>query len=693
MSANPLLSLEGPPRYVDVRPEHVEPAIRARIREVEAALERAVAPGTPRTWRDVVDPLDRADEALDRAWGPVEHLNAVMNSEALREVYRTVKPLVAEHRAKLGQDERLFAALEAVLAQADAEGLDAVQRKILQDALRDLRLQGVALPPAQKERFRELTVELSKLSARFSDNLLDETDAYRLALEDPADLAGLPASALEQARAQALRDDPQAPAGRHTFTLHAPSYMAFMQYARSRPRREELYRAYVTRASGSSAGASAPERSKAAEKDNAPLIRRTLVLRREMARLLGFQDYAELSLATKMADSPAQVRQFLLDLAHKTRPFGLKEREELSAFARQKDGLAELQSWDVAYYREALRQERYSFSDEEVREYFPLDRVLSGLFATLERLYGITLRDATAQAPLPTWHADARVLEVREGPALVGYMLLDLFARDGKRQGAWMGGCIDRKRRAGIIELPVAYLVCNFAAPVGGKPSLLRHGEVRTLFHECGHALHHVLTRVDYRQASGISNVPWDGVELPSQFHENWVWQEESLGLLAAHWQTGAPLPKALLGKMLAARNFMSAADMLRQIEFALFDLELHTEFDPEGSEDVHARLEAVRERVALFRPPAYDRFECGFSHIFAGGYAAGYYSYKWAEVLAADAFSRFEEEGIFSPEAGLAFKHHILERGGSEELMRLYVAFRGRQPTAEALLRHSGLV
>ena len=680
MSANPLLTLEGPPRYENVRPEHVEPAVRQRIREVEAALERVVAAETPRTWRDVVEPLDRVEEALERAWGPVEHLNAVMNSEALREVYRAVKPLVAEHRAKLGQDERLFAAYQAVLEQADREGLDEVQRKILQDTLRDLRLAGVALPAEQKARFRELTVELSQLAARFSDNVLDATDAYRLVLEAPEDLEGLPASALEQARAQALRDDPQAPEGRHTFTLHAPSYMAFMQYARQRARREELYRAYVTRASEG-------------EKDNGPLIRRTLVLRREMARMLGFPSYAELSVATKMAESAAQVRQFLDELAVKARPFGEREREALTAFARARDGVAELQSWDVAYYREALRQEKYSFSDEEVREYFPLDRVLSGLFATLERLYGITLRDVTAQAPLPLWHADARILEVRDGPALAGYMLLDLFARDGKRQGAWMGGCIDRKRRAGTVELPVAYLVCNFAAPVGGKPSLLRHGEVRTLFHECGHALHHVLTRVDYRQAAGISNVPWDGVELPSQFHENWVWQEESLALLAGHWQSGAALPAALREKMLAAKNFMSAADMLRQLEFALFDLELHTEYDPQGEEPVHARLEAVRERVALFRPPAYDRFENAFSHIFAGGYAAGYYSYKWAEVLAADAFSRFEEEGIFSRAAGLDFKHHVLERGGSAELMRLYVAFRGRQPTPEALLRHSGLV
>ena len=680
MSAtNPLLTLDGPPPYTSVRPEHVEPAVRQRIAEVEATLEQVVAPGTPRTWKSVVEPLDRADEALERAWGPVEHLNAVMNSEALREVYRKVKPLVADHRAKVGQDERLFAALEAVAAQADREGLDRVQRKILADALRDLRLQGVALPPAEKARYREISVELAELSARFSDNLLDATDAWRMVLDDPADLAGLPASALEQARAQALKDDPAAPPGRHTFTLHAPSYMAFMQYAARRERREQLYQAYVTRASSG-------------EKDNGPLIRRTLVLRREMARLLGFRNYAELSVATKMAESPEQVAQFLSDLAGKTRPAGEREKAALAAFARKKDGLERLESWDVAYYREALRQEQYAFSDEEVREYFPLDRALAGLFTTLERLYGIELRDVTREAPLPTWHADARVLEVKDGPATAGYMLLDLFARDGKRQGAWMGGCIDRKRRAGVVELPVAYLVCNFAPPVGEKPSLLRHGEVRTLFHEAGHALHHVLTRVDHRQAAGISNVPWDGVELPSQFHENWVWQEESLRFLSSHWKTGEPLPRPLLEKMLAAKNFMSAADMLRQLEFALFDLELHTSFDPEGSETVHERLEEVRERVALFRPPAYDRFENGFAHIFAGGYAAGYYSYKWAEVLAADAFSRFEEEGIFSREAGMSFKHHILERGGSEELMQLYVGFRGRQPTPEALLRHSGL-
>ncbi|MCW8137719.1 MAG: M3 family metallopeptidase, partial [Planctomycetota bacterium] len=510
---NPLLDLSGPPRFAAIRPEHVEPAVRQRIAEVEALIERLVAaPGRP-TWASLVEPLDAAQEALGRAWGPVEHLNSTMNTDALREVYRATKPLLAEHEARVGQDERLFRAFEAVRARADEDGLSAAQKKVLDEVLRDFRLAGVALPAEQKPRFRDIKVELSRLQARFADNVLDVTREHRIVVEDPAELAGLPERAVAAARQQALDDDPAAPERRWTFTLHVPSVQPVLQYAASRALRERVYRAFNTRATEG-------------ERDNGPLMTRILELRREQAALLGYANYAEVSLATKMAPSPAQALEFLRDLARRSLPFGRRDRAELDELARRRDGLERLEAWDFAFYREALRQERYSFSDEEVRQYFPLERALSGLFEVLRRLYGVGLADVSGR--FETWHPDVRTLEVTdERGELVGHMFLDLFARDGKRPGAWMGDCLERCRRGDDLQRPVAYLVCNFAPPLGGTPSLLRHDEVRTLFHECGHALHHVLTTVDLRQVSGINRVPWDGVELPSQFHENWVWHPE----------------------------------------------------------------------------------------------------------------------------------------------------------------------
>jgi len=683
-SENPLLDLSGPPRFTAIRPEHVEPAVAQRIREVEEAVERLTGPDGPKpaTWAEFVEPLDAALEGLDRAWGPVEHLNSVMNSDALRAVYREAKPRITDHAARLSQDERLFRAMEEVERGAEAEGLDAAQRKAVADALRDFRLAGVDLPPEKKERYRAIQVELADLANRFGDNLIDESKEYRFVVDDPAKLEGLPPGAVAQARAKALEDDPDAPEGRHAFTLHIPSFLPFLQYQRDRALRQELHRAYATRCTRG-------------ERDNSPLIDRILVLRNELADLLGLESYAELSLATKMAESAPQVHAFLTDLATRSLPYGRRDQDELAAFARERDGVEEFQAWDKGFYREALRQSRYSFSEEEVRQYFPLDRVLSGLFETLKRLYGIEMRDRTADGVYERWHPDVRVLEVvGEDGEVTGHLFLDLFARDGKRQGAWMGDCVERvRRRASGLQRPIAYLVCNFTPPLGGEPSTLRHDEVRTLFHECGHALHHVLTQVDVRSVSGINNVPWDGVELPSQFHENWVWERETLAYLAGHVETGEPLPDELLDRMLAAKNFQSGSDMLRQLEFSLFDLELHMGFDPRGERSVQDVIDDVRERVSVLKPPPYDRFQNGFTHVFAGGYAAGYYSYKWAEVLAADAFSRFEEEGIFSREAGRAFKEHVLERGGSDDLMKLYVAFRGREPTPDALMRHSGLV
>jgi len=677
--ANPLLFTDGTPRFESIKPEHVEPAVKQRIDEYKATLEEVLGRGSGYTWENLVEPLDRVDENLSRAWGPVTHLNGVMNSDELRAAYETAQPLITEFVATLGQDARLFAATQEV---AKTPGLDAVQQRILELRIRDFRLAGVELPDAKKERYREIQVELSQLGTKFMNNVLDVTKAYRLVIEDAADLEGLPASLLAMARGQAEADakdkEEEAPEGRHSFTLQAPFVVPFLQFQPKRALREELYRAFTTRASEG-------------EHDNAPNIDRTLELRAELAKLLGLANYAELSVQTKMARSPEEVLTFLSDIGEKAKEFGERDANELREVAKR-DGIDDLQAYDTSYYREKLREERYSFSDEEVRQYFPLPKVLTGLFATIERIYGLKLSEVDAKAAnVDKWHEDVRVVRVEDEQGLRGHMLMDLFARDGKRQGAWMDVCVERRRLSSdAVQSPVAYLVCNFSPPTGDTPALLRHREVVTLFHECGHALHHVLTKVDYRACAGINEVPWDGVELPSQFHENWVWQRESLAELSAHAESGESLPDDLLDKMLAAKNFQRAADILRQLTFGVFDLELHL---AGAGADVQATIDGVRARIGTIQPPAYNRFQNAFGHIFAGGYAAGYYSYMWADVLASDAFSRFEEEGLFSPEAGAAFRENILERGGSAELMDLYVAFRGREPNTDALLRHSGLV
>jgi oligopeptidase A len=677
---NPLLSTGGTPRFASIKPEHAEPAVRQRIEEYDALVDEIMAKDGPYTWENFVAPLEAADERISNAWGPIQHLNSVMNSDELREAYHKTLPLLTEFGARVGQDARLFKATQEVFDSAEANGLDAVQRRVLEHALRDFRLAGVDLSEEKKTRYREIKVALSELTTKFSDNVLDVTKAYRLVIEDPKDVEALPEAARDAARAKALEDDADAPENRWTFTLHFPSVQPFLQYQPKRELREELYKASCTRASDG-------------DHDNSPLITKITTLRAELATLLGFKSYAELSLARKMAETPDQVLTFLGDLAERSKPFGERDRDALAAFAKAADGIDSVESYDLSYYREKLRAERYSFSDDEVRQYFPLDRVIAGLFTTLNRLYGITLVDKTGETDHELWHDDVKVVEVSDESGLLGHMFFDLFARDNKRGGAWMGECVERKQLDDGTQKPVAYLVCNFAPPVGEKPTLLRHRQVETLFHECGHALHHVLTKVNYRQVSGINEVPWDGVELPSQFHENWTWQKESLAFLAGHAETGDPLPEELLSKMLAAKTFMGGMDMLRQLEFAIFDMELYSQGDAETARSAREVLLSVRERIAVAQPPAYNRFENAFSHIFAGGYAAGYFSYKWAEVLAADAFSRFEEEGLFSPEAGAAFRSTVLEQGGSKDLMELYVEFRGRKPTPEALMRHSGLV
>ncbi|MFG0586376.1 oligopeptidase A [Pseudomonas sp. zjy_9] len=673
---NPLLQDFDLPPYSQIKPEHVEPAVEQILADSRVAiaelLERQQA--NP-SWDGLVLALDELGARLGRAWSPVSHLNAVCNSAELRAAYEACLPKLSEYWTEMGQNKPLFQAYEALAQSPQAATFDVAQTTILEHALRDFRLSGIDLPAEQQKRYGEIQMRLSELTSRFSNQLLDATQAWTKQVTDETLLVGLTDSAKAQMQqaAQAKGLDGW------LITLEFPSYYAVMTYADDRALREEVYAAYCTRASdqGPNAG----------QNDNGPLMSEILDLRQELARLLGFAHYSELSLASKMAESTDQVLSFLRDLAVRSKPFAEQDLAELKAFAAEQ-GLCDLQSWDVGYYSEKLRQQRYSISQEEVRAWFPVDKVLNGLFAIVQKLYGIQIRELH---DFDTWHPDVRLFEISEHGEHVGRFFFDLYARANKRGGAWMDGARDKRRDAsGKLIAPVANLVCNFTPPVGGKPALLTHDEVTTLFHEFGHGLHHLLTRVEHAGASGINGVAWDAVELPSQFMENWCWEPEGLALISGHHETGEALPQAMLDKMLAAKNFQSGLMMVRQLEFSLFDFELHaTHGDGRSVLDV---LEGVRSEVSVMRPPAYNRFANGFAHIFAGGYAAGYYSYKWAEVLSADAFSKFEEEGVFNSATGSAFREAILARGGSQAPMVLFVDFRGREPSIDALLRHLGL-
>ncbi|WP_259758405.1 oligopeptidase A [Pseudomonas sp. GCEP-101] len=676
MSANPLLQSYDLPPFSSIRPEHVKPAIEQILADNRAAIARILAQqnGTP-TWAGLVLSMDELHDRLGKAWSPVSHLNAVCNSAELREAYEGCLPLLSAYWTELGQNRELFKAYEALAGSPESKDFDVAQKTILEHALRDFRLSGIDLPAEQQQRYAEIQTRLSELGSRFSNQLLDATQAWTKHITDEAALAGLTESAKAQMQqaAQAKELDGW------LITLEFPSYYAVMTYAEDRALREEVYAAYCTRASdqGPNAG----------QNDNGPVMQEILDLRQELSRLLGFANFAELSLATKMAETPEQVLHFLRDLAVRSKPFAAQDLAQLKAYAAEQ-GCPNLSSWDASYFGEKLREARYSVSQEALREYFPIDKVLSGLFAIVQKLYGIQIRELS---DFERWHPDVRLFEIEENGQHVGRFYFDLYARANKRGGAWMDGARDRRRTAGgELQSPVAYLVCNFTPAVGGKPALLTHDEVTTLFHEFGHGLHHLLTRVEHAGASGINGVAWDAVELPSQFMENWCWEPEGLALISGHYETGAALPQDLLEKMLAAKNFQSGLMMVRQLEFSLFDFELHaTHGDGRSVLDV---IEAIRDEVAVMRPPAYNRFANSFAHIFAGGYAAGYYSYKWAEVLSADAFSRFEEEGVLNPATGAAFREAILAKGGSQEPMALFVAFRGREPSIDALLRHSGL-
>jgi len=672
---NPLLQSFDLPPYSAIKPEHVEPAVDAILADNRAAIAALLDTQATPSWSGLVLALDELGARLGQAWSPVSHLNAVCNSAELRSAYEACLPKLSEYYTEMGQNRALFQAYEALANSPEAAGFDVAQKTILEHTLRDFRLSGIDLPPAEQKRYGEIQMKLSELTSAFSNQLLDATQAWTKQIDDEAQLAGLTDSAKAQMKQAAEAKGVEG----WLISLEFPSYYAVMTYADDRALREEVYTAYCTRASdqGPNAG----------QNDNGPLMEQILDLRQELARLLGFGNYAELSLASKMAESTDQVLSFLRDLGVRGKPFAEQDLAELKAFAAEQ-GLHDLQSWDVGYYSEKLREQRYSISQEILRAYFPIDKVLSGLFVIVERLYGIQITELKG---FDSWHPDVRLFEISENGEHVGRFFFDLYARANKRGGAWMDGARDKRRTAGgELISPVANLVCNFTPAVGGKPALLTHDEVTTLFHEFGHGLHHLLTRVEHAGVSGINGVAWDAVELPSQFMENWCWEPEGLALISGHYQTGEALPQSLLDKMLAAKNFQSGLMMVRQIEFSLFDFELHaTHGDGRSVLDV---LEGIRDEVSVLRPPAFNRFANSFAHIFAGGYAAGYYSYKWAEVLSADAFSRFEEEGVFNGETGRAFREAILARGGSQAPMVLFVDFRGREPSIDALLRHLGL-
>ena len=678
LTLNPLLDLSGLPHFSAIRAEHVEPAVDATLAANRAAIERLLTDAHEPTWDSFVQPIEDMNERFGRLWSPVSHLNAVMNNEALRAAYNNCLPKLSDYGTELKQDERLYRAYKAVAARPDFASLTPAQKKIIDNILRDFRLSGAELNEADKKRFKDIEQELSTRQSKFEENVLDATNAWELFITDEQELAGLPESARAAARQAAERDSKSG----WKLTLHMPSFLPVMMYADNRELRRQIYEASATRASelGPHAG----------RWDNSAGMQQILALRAEKAKLLGFPNFAALSIATKMAESTDEVFAFLRDLAARSRPAAQKELAELRAFAAERFGMTGIEAWDIPYYTEKLSQERYDFSEEDLRPYFPEPQVVGGMFDVVRRLYGLDTHDVQGAE---LWHPDVHFYEIRDASGQVrGRFYMDLYARPHKRGGAWMDDCMSRKRDAQGVQVPVAYLTCNFSAPVGDKPALFTHDEVITLFHEFGHGLHHMLTLVDYTSVAGINGVKWDAVELPSQFMENWCWERQALDVLARHYDTGALLPEALYKKMIAARNFQSAMQMVRQIEFSLFDMRLHGDYDPNGTKTIQQLLDEVRLEVSVLFPPAFNRFPNSFGHIFAGGYAAGYYSYKWAEVLSADAFSKFEENGVFDRHTGEAFLHNILEQGGTYEPMELFVRFRGRKPKIDALLRHSGL-
>ncbi len=675
---SPLINITDLPEFSKIKPEHVEPALDKLLSEGRKLTNKLLKDNSSYTWDNLIYPLELMDNQLERMWGPVSHLNGVANTPELRDAYTACLPKLSEYSTEMGQNKTLFLALQQIQDKQAALGLNKAQKKSLEDSLKSFRLSGVDLGEDKKQQFAEISKELSTLTSKYSDNVLDATNAWTKQINDLEQLKGLPESAIEQAKQAASQRDLEG----WLLTLEFPSYYAVMTYADDRELRKEVYHAYSTRAS---------DQGTDPKLDNSENMGKILQLRQEKAALLGFNSYAELSLDSKMAESPDQVLQFLDELAEKSLPFAKKEYQDLREFAETALNIKDLQAWDVGYASEKLKQQRYAISDEDLKPYFPVDSVLNGLFKLVETLYKIKIE---AVKDVDTWHPDVRFYQISdEKGQLKARFYLDLYARQHKRGGAWMADFCNRFKMTDQLQTPVAYMTCNSAPPAGGKPALFTHDEVITLFHEFGHGLHHMMTQVDYLDISGINGVEWDAVELPSQFMENWCWQREALDMFAAHYETGEKLPDELFEKMQAARHFQSAMGMVRQLEFSIFDMQIHQDPTVTNAEQIKTILDKTREQVAVAKPPSFNRFQHGFSHIFAGGYAAGYYSYKWAEVLSSDAFARFEEEGLFNQQVGASFLNEILEVGGSRPAMESFKAFRGREPKVDALLRHSGLL
>ena len=672
---NPLLDFSTLPRFSAITPAHIKPAVAQLINDAEATVAAIATAEVPPTWENFVTPLDDVTERLSRAWNVVGHLNAVVNSPELREAYNGMLPTVTAFWTSLSQDERLFARYKQIRASSGTLGLNAAQNKVLDNEVRDFRLGGAELAVDKKARFKVIQEELSTLTATFNDNVLDATNGFAYFVNDENELAGIPDDVKAVARGAAAKDGKPG----WKITLLQPCYWPVMQYTSNRGLRERLYRAYVTRAS---------ELGADEKLNNSDAIKRILQLRAETASLLGYKNYAEVSLATKMAETPAEVIAFIDDMVTKSKPFAVQDWQELTRFAQSELNLAQVEAWDVSYVSEKLREQRYAFSDNDVKQYFPETQVLAGLFRVIDSLYGLTVKPSRAD----TWHPDARFFDlVDKSGGMVGQFYLDLYARDAKRGGAWMDDAINRRRKHDCIQHPVAYLTCNFSAPVGDKPALFTFDEVITLFHEFGHGLHQLLTEVDELSVSGINGVEWDAVELPSQFMENFCWEWEVLTHMTRHVESGATLPRELFDKMIAAKNFQAGMQFVRQLEFGLLDMRLHAGFDA-GIDDLQVLTASVRAQVAVMKYPDFNRSTHAFGHIFGGGYAAGYYSYKWAEVLSADAYAAFEETGVLNPETGERFRREVLGRGGSRPALASFTAFRGRTPEMDALLRHNGM-
>ena len=674
--SNPLLESHPLPPFSQIQAVHVEPAISQLIARNQNAIDDLLEANDRYSWDNLLAEIEELEDDLTRAWSPVGHLNGVMNSDELRDAYNACLPLLSAHGTWMGQHEKLYAAYQQIANSTDYPQLEQAKQTAIQHALRDFRLAGVSLPAQEKERYGEIQNSLSKLSSRFSDNVLDATNAWSKVLTKEQ-LAGIPNTALASAKQRAELAGEEG----YLINLEFPSYQPVLTYCDNQALREEVYKAFSTRASR--------EGPHAGQWDNTDTIEQILALRQELAILLGFDNYAEVSLATKMANDPTQVIGFLEELGARSKNQAQKEWQDLCAYASGEFGTEALNAWDVGYYSEKMRLSLFELSQEDIRPYLPANLALQGLFQVVERLYGVEVNEVSG---FNSYHRDLQLFELSSKGEVIARFYLDMYARPHKRGGAWMDDCRQRRYSKGVVQIPVAYLVCNFSPPVGDSLALLTDGELQTLFHEFGHGLHHMLTTQSVAAVSGINGVAWDAVELPSQFMENWCWEKEALAFISGHFETGEPLPEELLENMLAAKNFQSAIQMVRQLEYALFDFRLHMEWGTSDSLSVQGLVEQVREQVAVVTVPSWNRFQNSFAHIFGGGYSAGYYSYKWAEVLSADAFSKFEEDGIFNKETGAAFRENILEMGGAREAMDSFKAFRGEEPNIEPLLRHSGI-